>query len=76
MDKHVVKAFAYFMAANFQAVLMIGMAYELLNYLEASYRDSFPWSYIVWPSCVFLVGQIYYLMIRYVLKLDAESRKK
>ncbi len=70
------KAFGYFMAANCQAILFIGIAFELVSYLEEHYPKAFPWPYLVWPSCVFVIGHFYYLMGRQILKADRKRKYK
>lgn len=76
MDMQALRAFGFFMAANFQAVLFIGVGFELVSYLEENYSDSFPWAYIVWPVCVMVIGHLYYLMARQIMKSEPKRKSK
>jgi hypothetical protein len=76
MDGQGLKILAYFMAANFQAVVLIGLSFELVSYLESHYFGVFYWSFLVWPSCVLIVGYLYYVMMRQVLQSERRNRKK
>ena len=76
MNKQVWKAFAYFMAANFQAVLLIGFAFKLVEFLDQKYPQSFAWAFLVWPICVLVIAHSYYLMARQVVQLDKKKRDK
>lgn len=76
MDKPVLRAFGYFMAANFQAVILIGVAFKLVSYLEEHYPVAqLRWAYLVWPACVLIIGHSYFLIMRQILKAE-EKRKK
>lgn len=74
-NKEALKAFGYLMAANGQAVLLVGLAFELVSYLKEHYLSTFPWHYVVWPACVLVIGHSYYLVGRRIIELD-EKRKK
>lgn len=74
MDKQALRAFGFFMAANFQAVLLIGVAFELVSYLEENYPDVFPWAYVVWPCCVLLIGHLYYLIVRQMIENERKRK--
>ena len=76
MDKQALKALGYFMAANFQAVLLIGIAFELVSYLEENYSSPFPWNYVVWPICLILIGHLYYLIVRLLIESERKRKNK
>lgn len=76
MDKNGWKGFAYLMAANFQAVLLIGLAFKLVSYLEKEYSQSFPWDYLVWPICLLIIAHSYYLIMRQIMKLGEKRKTK
>lgn len=75
MDVQVIRAFGYFMAANFQAVLLIGGAFKLVSYLEAHFTNVFPWPYLVWPCCVLIIAHSYYLMGVQILRIEGKNKK-
>ena len=63
------------MAANMQAVVMIGIAFELVPYLEEHYRKDFSWAYIVWPTCVAVIAHTYYIVMRRILQMEKKMRE-
>ncbi len=64
------------MAANGQAVLLVVLAFDLVSYLEGHYPGTLPWSYLVWPLCVLIIGHSYYLIGRRIMELEERRKKK
>jgi hypothetical protein len=75
MDSDLIKALAYFIAANGQAVGTLWMAFKLNAYLEKEYPISYPWSYIVWPLAVASVIQLYYMVMKALIRLEKNKKK-
>jgi hypothetical protein len=73
VNKDYIRVFAYFLAANTQAVLLIGAARWLIRFLDGRY-PTFGWSVVVWPLCVLGVGHSYYIVIRRLLIVDKKRR--
>ncbi len=75
MNKEIIMLFGYFMAANGQAVLLIGLAFELVSYLEDHYPNTHSWPYIIWPSCVFMVAYSYFIIVRRIIQIDKNIKR-
>lgn len=76
MNREIVKAFAYFLAANTQAVAFILAAYFFVPILEEHYPQSFSWGYIIWPLCIVAVSHTYYVVMRRLLQIERDMKNK
>lgn len=76
MDKLALRAFGYFMAANFQAVVVVGAAFELVSYLKSNYPNFEYWPYVVWPTAVLVIANMFYLILRQLVRSEAGNQKK
>lgn len=76
MNREIVKALAYFLAANTQAVIFILAAYFLVPILEENYPLPYSWGFMVWPLCIVFVSHTYYVVMRRVLQIEKTLKDK
>lgn len=75
-NKEIIKVFSYLVAVTTQAGVLIVGAPHLAKLLEKNYPASSGWSWVVWPLSLAVVAHLFWVFIRYLLKVDKENSKK
>jgi ABC-type enterochelin transport system permease subunit len=67
------KAFSVAIAAQFQALGMLGLAWYAGDWLNHHYPKSFNWFFITFLISIVAIAQTFYVMLRHFMKTDQAS---
>ncbi len=62
------KAFSVAIAAQFQALGVLGLAWFGGDWLNLNYPKTFNWFVITFPASIIVIAQMFYVIIRHFMK--------
>jgi hypothetical protein len=68
------KAFSVAIAAQFQALGMLGLAWYAGDWLNKNYPQNFNWYIITFLISIISIAQTFYVMLRHFMKTDSASQ--
>jgi hypothetical protein len=69
------RAFSFLIAAQIQAMAILGAAWWIGSYLNENHPISFNWYAITFPVGVIAVAQMFYVVVRAALMQEKTSEK-
>lgn len=67
------RAFSFVIAAQFQAMAILGAAWWVGNYLNANHPISFNWYAVTFPVGVLAVAQTFYVIVKSAMLQDKKT---
>lgn len=69
------KAFSVAIAAQFQALGMLGLAWYAGDWLNNHYPQNFNWFFLTFLISIISIAQTFYVMLRHFMKTDRTSQE-
>lgn len=69
------RAFSVAIAAQFQALGMLGLAWFAGDWLNKRYPQDFNWYIVTFLLCVVMIAQTFYVMLRHFMRVEKSAEK-
>lgn len=68
------RAFSVAIAAQFQALGILGLAWWAGEWLNENHQVSFNWYLLTFPMAVLMIAQTFYVLIRHFMRGESKPR--